>query len=139
MPDEFSPIRGAQGWQQSNPSMLNLAALQGSLEIFKEAGGMGALCEKSLKLTGYFADLLRRSPFYGERFEIITSEERGCQLSLLVGESIMERVFDGLKVRGVIGDERRPDVIRLAPTPLYNTFEECWMAARALDEAFESI
>lgn len=64
MPSKFSPITGAQGWQQSNPSMLALATLLGSLEIFDEAGGMDTLRAKSLQLTGFLADLLRNSRFY---------------------------------------------------------------------------
>jgi len=151
MPAQFAPIKGAQGWQQSNPSMLSLATLQGSLEVFEEAGGIQALRAKSLQLTGYLEELLHQSPYYislGSNedkvgFKIITCEapNRGCQLSLLItgGAGRMERIFDGLKERGVIGDERRPDVIRLAPKPLYNTFEDCFWAAKALDEAFESL
>jgi len=149
MPPQFTPIKGAQGWQQSNPSMLSLATLQGSLEIFEEAGGIQTLRAKSIDLTGYLDSLLRQSLYHipvntkegGTGFKIITCgpPDRGCQLSLLImgGTETMERIFDGLKNRGVIGDERRPDVIRLAPKPLYNTFEDCYWAAKALDEAFQ--
>jgi len=151
MPPQFTPIKGAQGWQQSNPSMLGLATLQGSLEVFEEAGGIQALRAKSLQLTGFLDELLHESPYYipsGSTedkvgFKIITCEppNRGCQLSLLIGggAGTMELIFEGLKDRGVIGDERRPDVIRLAPQPLYNTFEDCFWAAKALDEAFKSL
>jgi len=151
MPPQFAPIKGAQGWQQSNPNVFSLAALQGSLEIFDEAGGIEALRSKSLQLTGFLEELLHQSPYYiplgssdGKLgFKIITCEapNRGCQLSLLItgGADTMERIFGGLIDRGVIGDERRPDVIRLAPKPLYNTFEDCYWAAKALDEAFKSL
>jgi kynureninase len=151
MPSEFSPTPGAHGWQQSNPSMLSLATLQASLEIFDEAGGMEVLRGKSLQLTGYLDYLLRKSPFHMDTigskhktgFKIITCEPsgRGCQLSLLIigAKGTMECVFQGLRDRGVIGDERQPDVIRLAPTPLYNTFEDCFRCAEALDESFHSL
>lgn len=153
MPPIFSPIAGAQGWQQSNPSMLSLATLQGSLEIFEEAGGIVPLHLKSVQLTGYLAELVRKSPFHIHMgasgkdqklgFKIISCEppERGCQLSLLIvgPEGTLDCVQEGLRKRGVIGDERRPDVIRLAPTPLYNTFEDCYMATLALEETFRTL
>ncbi|KZT31819.1 kynureninase [Sistotremastrum suecicum HHB10207 ss-3] len=152
MPPTFSPILGAQGFQQSNPSVLAGASLLGSLEVFKEAGGMKPLREKSLKMTHFLESLLRKSSYFkpssssskeGEKgFAIITPSDpssRGCQLSLLILGGIMQPVFDGLKARGVIGDERKPDVIRLAPIPLYNTFEDCWKAARALEDTFASL
>jgi len=144
MPPQFTPIVGAQGWQQSNPSMLAVASLQGSLDVFDEAG-IEQLRAKSVKMTNYFEEILRRSPYClktkgaGVGFRIITGESRGCQLSLLITGGKMEEVFHGLRKRGVIGDERQPEVIRLAPIPLYNTFEDCYRAAQALDEAFGSL
>lgn len=120
---KFHPMPGAEGWQLSNPPILSIACLKASLEIFNEAG-MLALREKSKKLTGYLEFLLESLPI--KNFEIITprdQEERGCQLSIRVqgeGKILLER----LKKGGFICDLRYPDVIRLAPVPLYNTFEE---------------
>ncbi|KAI5122068.1 hypothetical protein M0805_006051 [Coniferiporia weirii] len=165
MPSQFSPIRGPQGFQQSNPNVLSVASLLGSLQVFAQAGSMPALRARSVHLTGLLEGLLVRSKWYtppqdvrakyGTRadtktairpgFTIITPEDpegRGAQLSLLVlpqGSGMMQRVFDGLKRFGVIGDERRPDVIRLAPAPLYNTVEDCERAAAALERVFEGL
>lgn len=159
MPPLFSPIRGAQGFQQSNPSVLSIAALLGSLEVFKAAGGMAPLRVKALTLTRYLERLLQTSTRYVKpedaaaypedgkaAFTIITPTNphaRGSQLSLMILPAIrhelMEQVFAALLKRGVLGDERRPNVIRLAPTALYNRFEDCRYAAVALDESFESI
>jgi len=155
MPPKFSPIPGAQGFQQSNPSVLAIAALLGSLQVFETAGGIKEVRKKSLSLTLYLERLLRRSRYYiepassygdvsgGPKFTIITPlapESRGCQLSLLiVPAGTMSKVFNGLQSRGIVGDERKPDVIRLAPMGLYNTFEDCRRAALGLDSALASI
>jgi kynureninase len=149
MPPEFTPIPGAQGWQQSNPSIFASAPLQGSLEVFQEAGGIVRLREKSVKLTAYLSSLLQASNHYHpndgtERvgFTILTPanpDARGCQISVRIFGGMMEKVFEGMKRRGIVGDERRPDVIRLSPTPLYNTYEDCWKAARVLNQAFDEV
>ncbi|KAG6911458.1 hypothetical protein DXG01_014532 [Tephrocybe rancida] len=161
MPPKFSPIQGAQGFQQSNPCILALASLLGSLQLFKEAGMMGPIRERSLLLTGTLERLLTKSKYFvplgevgqlyqqpgsGEPgFTIITpsdASQRGAQLSLLVlptGSGLMQKIFTGLSDRGVIGDEREPDVIRLAPAPMYNTIGDCERAAGYLDEVFETL
>lgn len=149
----FSGIRGAQGFQQSNPSMLAVASLLGSLQAFDAAGMMQPLRERSIYLTGTLEKLLKKSKFYVEPeqssstsrkgFTIITPSDpdsRGAQLSLLflpVGSGLMQKISDGLKSWGVIGDERKPDVIRLAPAPLYNTLEDCEKAAEYLEKIME--
>jgi kynureninase len=128
---EFVPHEGADGWQLSNPPILAMAPLRASLELFDRAG-ITALRAKSVVLTGYLEWLLARVP--GKPFEVITpseAEARGCQLSLRVLDRPKER-FRTLEESGVIGDFREPDVIRLAPVPLYNTFHEVWRAARIL-------
>jgi kynureninase len=123
----FRPIPGAEGWQLSNPPILSLAAIRGSLEIFLEAGGMAPLREKSVRLTGYLEWLLRRE--LSDAVEILTPREperRGCQLSLRIrkaGASGKE-VFRRIEAAGVACDWREPDVVRVAPVPLYNRFEE---------------
>jgi kynureninase len=153
MAAEFDPIPGAHGLQQSNPSALNIATLLGSLELFEEAGGIQVLREKAVKITGYLESLLKQSTFYREKldsdpkapvhFTILTPSDpnqRGTQLSLAlrpVEGRLMPRVFEGMQRRGVIGDERQPDVIRLAPVPLYVGYEDCRQAALALEAAIK--
>ncbi len=122
----FRPIPGAEGWQLSNPPILSLAAIRASLAVFIEAGGMEPLREKSVRLTGYLEWRLRQE--LGDSVEILTPAEpgrRGCQLSLRVESSGSGRaVFDRLEASGVACDWREPDVIRVAPVPLYNRYEE---------------
>lgn len=126
MGPDFQAIPTAEGWQLSNPPILALAPLLASLEIFAEAG-MPALREKSLQLTGYLAFLLReRLP---EQVSIVTPlapEQRGCQLSLRVNNGDGRGVFKALEDNGVTCDWREPDVIRVAPTPLYNTYMDVY-------------
>lgn len=123
MGPEFKPLAGAEGWQLSNPPILQMAALRASLEIFDEAG-MSALAEKSRKLTGYLELLL--DDIGDERISVVTPrnpDQRGCQLSIRVrggDKSLHEK----LTSRGVFADWREPDVIRVAPVPLYNSFED---------------
>jgi kynureninase len=123
MGPEFRPLAGAEGWQISNPPILQLAAVRASLEIFDEAG-MTALREKSVKLTGYLAYLL--DGLDDGRVSVITPRDphqRGCQLSIRVrGDG--KAVFDALTRHGVVADWREPDAIRVAPTPLYNSFTD---------------
>ncbi len=123
----FIPMQGAAGWQLSNAQIFSFAAHKASLDIFQEAG-MTALRQKSEKLTGYLEFLL--NDFNGERdiFTIITPsnpEERGCQLSLVFHHK-GRTAFEALTARGVICDWREPNVIRVAPVPLYNSFEDVW-------------
>jgi len=147
MPEDFDPVLGAWGYQQSNPSCLLLASLLGSLEIFQSVGGVQATRKKSILLTGYLDALLRQSTFYntaeGPKFTIITPSDphrRGAQLSLLFSPlGAMQKVYDGLKNAGVIGDERQPDVIRLSPVPLYNTFADVKRAVEVLEEVMGSL
>lgn len=128
---EFIPQPGADGWQVSNPPIFAAAPLLASLEIFDEVG-MEALTAKSRVLTGYLEYLLRES--MPDTCNVITpasTSERGCQLSVHVTDHPRER-FDHLMKHSVICDFRQPDVIRLAPTPLYNRFVEVYEAARIL-------
>jgi kynureninase len=123
MGPDFVPIAGAEGWQLSNPPIFQLAALRASLELFDEAT-MPALRAKSLRLTGYLESLLKE--IKDERISIITPSDpngRGCQLSIRVTDSD-KGLFDAITERGVFADWREPDVIRVAPVPLYNTFSD---------------
>lgn len=128
---EWSPRPGADGWQLSNPPILALAPLRAALDLFDEAG-MLALRARSEQLTGYLEYLLDRlSP---GRYEVITPRDpaqRGCQLSLLVHERPRE-LLRALEEAGVVCDFREPNVIRVAPVPLYNTFVEVWRFAQTL-------
>lgn len=120
----FVPMGGVDAWQLSNFPVLSGAAHLASLEIFSKAP-MRALRKKSVALTGYAEFLLKEMDPEGKYFEIITPSQRGCQLSILM-RSNGKKVFDKLTEAGVIVDWREPDVIRIAPVPLYNTFEEVW-------------
>ena len=133
MDDEFVPIKGAEGWQLSNPPIFQLAALRASLDVFEEAG-MKNLLEKSRKLTGYLEFLLKT--IETDRIEIITplnDNERGCQLSIRVKDAD-KSLFDKITKRGVIADWREPDVIRVAPVPLYNSFSDIWKFVKVLSD-----
>lgn len=133
MGPEFKPLAGAEGWQISNPPILQMAALRASLEIFHEAG-MSALRAKSEKLTGYLETLI--DGIGNDRIEVITPtqpSERGCQLSIRVNggdRSLHQRITE----RGVVADWREPDVIRVAPVPLYNSFGDVYRFSQILKE-----
>ncbi len=123
MGPDFEPIPGAEGWQLSNPPLFSLAALLPSLELFAEAG-MDRLRAKSEALTGFLELAIRG--LFPEWGEVITPAEparRGCQLSIRVTRDA-KRAFVALVANGVICDWREPDVIRLAPVPLYNRFAD---------------
>ena len=133
---EFIPVPSADGWQISNPPILSMAPLRASLAIFEEAGGMDSLRQKSIKLTNYLQFLLESEPDgqSKKQYTIITprqADQRGCQLSILVREHPKE-LFAKLEAAGVKCDFREPNVIRVAPTPLYNTFHEVWRFANIL-------
>ncbi len=128
---DFVARTGADGWQVSNPPILAMAPVLASMRIFDEAG-MVALREKSLLLTGYLEWLIDR--IADKPFEIITPREpaqRGCQLSILARED-PRGLFKRLQEAHVIGDFREPNVIRVAPVPLYNSFHDAWRFARIL-------
>jgi len=134
----FRPISGAEGWQLSNPPILSLAAIRASLDVFAAAGGMEPLREKSVRLTGYLEWLLRRD--LGQAVDIFTPEDpgqRGCQLSLRVkpGRTPGKTVFERVEAAGVTCDWRDPDVIRVAPVPLYNRYGEVRRFVEILREA----
>lgn len=125
MDHKYISIPTVESWQISNPPILQLASLKASLDIFDEAG-MKTLREKSERLTGFMEFLINEKE--NENISIITPEnaiERGCQLSLRIknnGKELYKKLLDD----GVICDWREPDVIRVAPVPLYNTFEEVY-------------
>jgi kynureninase len=133
----FLPEPGAAGWALSNPPILSSAPLLASLELFDEAG-MPRLRAKSRRLTAWLEFLLRT--LVAADIELLTPSDpdrRGCQLSIRVRGAARRgrRVFEALMEAGIVIDFREPDVIRIAPVPLYNRFEDCWHAAQALAAA----
>jgi kynureninase len=137
MGPDFDPIPGAQGWQISNPPVLSAAPLLASLDIFRRAG-MARVREKSIALTAFLQQLVEIR--LAGLVDIITpgaASERGCQLSLRIARSpaAAKRCHDHLSEAGVVSDWREPDVVRLAPIPLYNSFGDVFAAVDALSQA----
>ena len=131
MADTFDPAAGADGWRISTPPILSLAPVRASLAIFDEVG-IGPLRAKSVQLTAYFEALIEELV---PDAEILTPRDpagRGAQLSLRIADA--PRRLAALGAAGVIADSREPDIIRVAPVPLYNTFHDAWRAARVLAE-----
>jgi kynureninase len=134
MGPEFRPSEGANGWQLSTPPVLAIAPLAASLEHF-DAVGLAALRQKSVALTGYFESLVRAR--LGEQVTILTPADpdaRGAALSLRleVHRNRARAAFDGLRERGIVPDWREPGVIRAAPVPFYNSFDDAWLFVDAL-------
>jgi kynureninase len=122
----FDPAPGADAWVISNPPVLAMAPLLASLQVFEDAG-MSRLRSKSIALTACLANAIQQH--LAVEIEIITPgavEKRGCQLSLRVraGRETGRELFEHLEKSGVVPDWREPDVIRVAPVPLYNRFED---------------
>jgi len=135
MRPNFQAIPSAEAWQLSNPPILSMAPVLASLEVFADAG-MAALRAKSERLTGYLEQLLDAR--LAGRIQIITPRapaERGCQLSLRVVAADGRATFERLEKSGVVCDWREPDVVRVAPVPLYNTFEDVRRFVLRLEEA----
>lgn len=143
---QFNPVAGAASYRVSNPCVISIMALLGSLQVFAQTD-MVSLRSKSNLLTSYLEYLLTHSHTPSSKplsdyIQIITptsSHERGCQLSIVFKQpEWMMVVFHRLCQQGVIVDERKPDVIRIAPTPLYNTFQDVFdcveKMSRILDE-----
>lgn len=136
MGPQFSPTPGADGWQLSNPPILGLAPLRASLEQFDRAT-LPALRAKSERLTGYLEQLIDAD--LRDVLQVATPRDpaqRGCQLSIRVigGRERGRELFDVLAARGVLGDWREPDVIRISPVPLYNSFADVLRFARTVKE-----
>jgi kynureninase len=122
----FIPEKGAAGWQLSNAPVLSMAVHKASLEIFDRAG-MDRLVAKSKLLSGYLEFVLKDVSVRNDSISltVITPSERGCQLSVLAGSNA-RKLFDYLTQNGVVADWREPEVIRMAPVPLYNSFEDIY-------------
>ena len=135
MGPDFDPTPTAEAWQLSNAPVFSMTPLLASLELFARAG-MPALREKSIALTGYLEHVIGAvSLSTGVVLKVPTpgGDQRGCQISLVVPE-IGKTVFNELSQRGVIADWREPDVIRLAPVPLYNSFTDVFKFGMHLQE-----
>ena len=134
----FQPMAGAAGWQLSNAQIFPMAIHRASLALVERAGGMAALRRKSEQLTGRLESHILNLGLPTSQLEIITPADpaqRGCQLSVLVHRRGRE-LFDFLAAQGIIADWREPNVIRLAPVPLYNSFEDVDRVGEALARFF---
>ena len=132
MEREFEPAAGADRWQLSNPPILSLAPVLASLEVFS-AAGLDALQRKSVQQTAYLKWLLEDG-FSGQVDTITPFAARGCQLSLVITDTQLDarRVYEALEALHVTGDWREPNVIRVAPVPLYNSFEDIYEFSQRL-------
>jgi kynureninase len=136
MGPEFRAMSGADGWQLSNPSIVSLAVLRASMDIFREAG-MERLRAKSVSLTSYLEFLLNQKA--SPNFSIITPHEkegRGAQLSIRLpqnGRALCERLAQA----GIVGDWREPDTFRVAPVPLYNSYQDVFRFVRRFAAAID--
>ena len=136
MPNTFKPLKTAEAWQLSNPPILSMAPLLASLEIFHEVG-MSQLRDQSKILTGYLESLLLSD--IKDKIRIITptsEQSRGCQLSIRLNKPT-DNIIEILQNRGVICDWRNPDIIRVSPVPLYNSFEDCYKFVHILKEILD--
>lgn len=137
----FKPMQGAEGWQLSNAPVLGMAAHLASVEIFEEAG-MDRIGEKRDLMTAFLEfvidDISERNKDRVS-FELITPRDktkRGAQLSIMAkGQG--KALFDALSAEGVVADWREPNVIRVAPAPLYNSFEDCYWFGQLLEKAIQ--
>lgn len=135
----FRPMYGADGWQMSNVNILSMAAQRAALKIMLQAG-IQPMREKSIKLTGFLEECIQHIDPEQQHIKSITPmrpEERGCQLSLYILEK-GKALFDQLTKNHIVVDWREPNVIRLAPVPLYNTFEEVFRFAKTLQNILTS-
>jgi kynureninase len=138
MPDKFTPQAGAEGWQLSNPPILPMASLRASLELFSEVG-MPSLRQKSIKLTNFLEECI--NTLLPNEVQCITppdAKDRGCQLSLRIHKQ-GKQVFQQLEKNGIIADWREPDIIRVAPVPMYNTFKEAFEFSERLKEIIKGL
>ncbi len=138
MDNQFDPIESVEAWQLSNPPILSLAAIRASLDTIKEAGGISALRKKSRVLSSYLRFLLNQE--LGDDIHILTPEDEsasGAQLSLAVNTHGIDGkvIFEKIEAAGVTGDWRYPNVIRVAPVPLYNSFEDCYRFVQILKQS----
>ncbi len=138
MEEGFDPIVTAEGWQLSTPSILLYAAHKAALEIFSRAG-INNIIQKGQALSDYLIFLLQQIKVNSSKniIQVLTPQRKGCQVSMIIENGKL--VFDRLTENGIFSDWRQPDVIRVAPVPLYNSFEEIWRFANILEMAIKNI
>ena len=139
----FIPESGADGWQVSCTQVMPMALYHASLQIFEKAGFIDTLRKKSIDLTNYLEFVINEvnKELNDEQYKIITpknSKDRGAQLSI-IAKNKGKVVFDGLVDAGILGDWREPNVLRLSPIPLYNSFEDIYLTGMALIEVSEKV
>ncbi|MFL2982907.1 MAG: kynureninase [Candidatus Neomarinimicrobiota bacterium] len=130
MPSSFTPIPSSEAWQISNAPVMGMAPLIASMNIYDEIG-MESIHRKGIELSNYLEFLLSE---YLPQIKIITPKDRGCQLSIMIPDG--KEIFDFLQINHVVCDWRNPDVIRVAPHPLFNTFIEVFTFVDILRKAF---
>jgi kynureninase len=138
MENKFEPIPTAEAWQLSNPPIASMICIKASLDTFEAAGGILELRKKSILLTNFLEKAIKEN--FSNRVSILTPsnhQERGAQLSISILKAKKEpkQVYDEIEKKGVVCDWRYPNVIRVAPTPLYNQFREIARFIEILDEA----
>lgn len=142
MTNHFEPIPGAAGFQVSNTSVADSIGVRASLDVFKQTS-ITELREKSLKITKYLEDMLdhlasEQDKSIGRCFSMITPrnpDQRGAQISVLLKPGLLDSVMETLEEAGVVTDERRPDVVRVAPAPLYNSYMDVFNFIQIFDRA----
>jgi kynureninase len=146
MENSFKPMQSAEAWQLSNPPVLSLAAIRGSLDTIKKAGGIKVMREKGVKLASFMRYLLETN--LPNSISVLTPsnpKEAGCQLSLTVqvngevNQELGKKVFDLIEEQGVTGDWRYPNVIRVAAVPQYNSFEDVYRFVDILKTAIQQV
>jgi kynureninase len=140
MTNVFVPIQGAKGWQLSNPSVMDVTSITASLSVFAKTD-IETLRRRSVRLTAYLEYLLLNWPSKGEKpYRLLTprnGDERGAQISIRLNPGLLDGILEHLSANGVVVDERKPDVIRVAPAPLYNTFSDVWKFVNILWQGLE--
>ena len=136
MGPDFDPIESAEAWAMSNAPVFNMVAHKVSLDMFSEAG-MERLRSKSILLTGYLEYILAEvEKSTGQKLHIITpkdASQRGCQLSIIV-EGRTKKIVQDLADAGIVVDWREPNVIRMAPVPMYNSFGDVYLFGQRFSE-----
>ena len=135
----FKPIATAEGWQLSNAPVLSMAVHKAALDIFEEAG-IKNLIVKGKLLSDYLFFIIDElnANSLEKKIEIITPKgEKGCQISMMMLQK-GKKIFEALKQNGILADWREPNVIRIAPVPLYNSFEELWVFGEAIKLILEN-
>ncbi|CAJ2506020.1 Uu.00g001500.m01.CDS01 [Anthostomella pinea] len=139
METRFHPVKGAAGFQLSNPSILDITSVSASLEVFELAGGMVPIREKSKKITAFLEHCLSTMSEEAKKlFRTITPsdpEQRGAQLSLMLADGLLHPTRKAFEDHGIVVDERKPNVIRVAPAPLYNSFQDCVAFVEGFEQA----